>query len=275
MSEMEKIREAARYIREKTGTTPEFAIILGSGLGELADQLLNVSSVDFAEIPHFPRSTVEGHRGRLVVGEMGTVRVMVLQGRFHYYEGYTMAQVVFPLRCMLLSGVKNLVVTNAAGSANPEIRPGELMLIKDHINLSGESPLRGANFEEFGPRFNDMSEPYSGEIRTLAHRCAGELGMALKEGVYFYMPGPSYETASEIRAISILGGDVAGMSTVPEVLVAAHGGMKILGISCITNMGTGIDREAIGHEEVIRTGRQVSRRFISLLFLVLTRWSAK
>jgi purine-nucleoside phosphorylase len=274
MPDMTKIVEAANYIGAKVGKVPQFCVILGSGLGAFADRLTDRVEIKFSEIPHFPESTVEGHKGRLVSGTLDETPVLVLQGRFHYYEGYSMEQVVFPLRCMLQLKVPNLIVTNAAGSVDPDYRPGDLMLIKDHIKLHGDSPLRGANIEAFGPRFNDMSDPYSKEIRAIAGQCGKELDIPLKEGVYFYMTGPSYETASEIRAINILGANAVGMSTVPEVIVAAHGGMKVLGLSCITNMGTGIIDSKVGHDEVIRAGAAVEKSFVTVLQHIISRWSA-
>ncbi len=273
MSEMEKIVEAVDFIKPKIVKIPRFGIILGSGLGSFTDCLENKTEIDFGEIPHFPESTVDGHQGKLVIGTLGHIQVMVLQGRFHYYEGYSMDQVVFPLRCMLYLGVGNLIVTNAAGSVDTNYKPGELMLIRDHIKLLGDSPLRGPNIGAYGPRFNDMSAPYTKAMRELAKKCGLELGISLKEGVYFYMSGPSYETASEVRAINILGANVVGMSTAPEVIVAAHGGMKILGISCITNMATGIADQVLGHEEVVKTGEQVGEKFISLLQSIIPRWN--
>lgn len=273
MSEIEKIIEAADYIKAKTDSIPRFGVVLGSGLGAFADCLEARMEIQFADIPHFPVSTVEGHKGKLVIGNLKEIPVMVLQGRFHYYEGYGMAQVVFPLRCMLYLKVENLIVTNAAGSVDTNYKPGELMLIKDHIKLFGDSPLRGPNIEAYGPRFNDMSAPYTKTIRDLARQCGQELDISLKEGVYFYMPGPSYETASEVRAINILGANVVGMSTAPEVIVAAHGGMKVLGISCITNMATGFADQLLGHEEVVKTGQQVGEKFIGLLQHIIPRWN--
>jgi purine-nucleoside phosphorylase len=273
ISEMEKIIKAADYITSKIYIVPRFGVILGSGLGAFTDCLETKTEIEFGDIPYFAQSTVEGHKGKLVIGNLGQVPVLVLQGRFHYYEGYSMDQVVFPLRCMLYLKVKNVIVTNAAGSVDTDYKPGELVLIKDHIKLFGDSPLRGPNIEAYGPRFNDMSAPYSKRIRDLARKCGQELDISLKEGVYFYMPGPSYETASEVRAIHILGANVVGMSTVPEVIVAAHGGMKILGISCITNMATGIVDQRLGHDEVVRTGEQVAKKFIDLLQCIIPRWN--
>lgn len=271
--DMEKISQAADYIGARLNSRPRFGVVLGSGLGGFADELRERVVIDYADIPHFPKSTVEGHKGRLVGGMLGETPLLALQGRFHYYEGYSMEEVVFPLRCMLSLGVENLIVTNAAGSVDVNYRPGDLMLIRDHIKLHGDSPLRGPNYDTFGPRFNDMSDPYTAEIRDLARNCGRELGIELKEGVYFYMTGPSYETASEIRAINILGGHAVGMSTVPEVIVAVHGGMRVMGLSCITNMGTGIVDRKVGHEEVVKTGQEVGTRLISLLQLVISRWA--
>jgi len=273
MLDMEKITEAAQYISLKLNETPQFCVILGSGLGAFADHLEEKIEIHFHEIPHFPESTVAGHRGKLIIGILNGISVVVLQGRLHYYEGYTMDQVVFPLRCMLYLNIPNLVVTNAAGSVQADYKPGDLMIIRDHIKLHGDSPLRGLNIDDFGPRFNDMSDPYAREIRALAKECGTELGIELKEGVYYYMTGPSYETASEVKAINILGAHVVGMSTVPEVIVAAHGGMKVMGLSCITNMGTGLLDQVIGHEEVIKAGEQVEEKFIRLLQTIISRWS--
>ena len=200
---------------------------------------------------------------------------MVFQGRLHYYEGLTMEQVVFPVRVLKMLGADSLIVTNAAGSLDPAYRPGELMLIRDHIKMVTDSPLRGPNIDSFGPRFNDMSEPYAREIRELAQRCGRRLGLDLKEGVYCYMPGPSYETASEVRMLNLLGGHAVGMSTVPEVITAVHSGMKVLGVSCITNMGTGLLDQPLDHEEIIRIGEQVRTTFIELLEAVVKTWPSR
>jgi len=198
---------------------------------------------------------------------------MVLQGRFHYYEGYSMDQVVFPVRCMVQLKIPNLIVTNAAGSVDRQYEPGDLMLINDHIKFHGDSPLRGTNLDDFGPRFNDMSDPYSSEIRELALSCAKAQNIDLKQGVYYYMAGPSYETRSEVRAINILGANAVGMSTVPEVITATHAGMTVMGLSCITNMATGILDQPLGHEEVIKTGEKVKETFITLLNSILLEWA--
>ena len=269
---LEHIRSAADYISSKTSLKPRFGIILGSGLGDFADHLDATVGISFEDIPHFPVSTVDGHGGKMVIGTYEGTPLMVLQGRFHYYEGYAMDQVVFPVRCMISLNISNLIVTNAAGSVDPDFQPGDLMLIRDHIKFHADSPLRGPNIDAFGPRFNDMSDPYTGEIRALAKRCAREKGISLKEGVYYYMAGPSYETASEVRAIRLLGANAVGMSTVPEVIVASHGGMKVMGISCITNMATGILDQAVAHEDVINMGVRVKTKFISLLTAIITQW---
>lgn len=270
---LDSIKEAAEYISSKIDGLPSFGIILGSGLGSFADQLESAVSISFKEIPHFPVSTVEGHKGKMVIGMYNGISVLVLQGRFHYYEGYPMDQVVFPVRCMRFLKIENLIVTNAAGSVDKNYKPGDLMLIKDHIKFHADSPLRGPNIDAFGPRFNDMSDPYTKKIRALAKACAKQSGISLKEGVYYYMAGPSYETASEVRAINILGANAVGMSTVPEVIVAAHGGMKVMGLSCITNMATGILDQTVGHEEVIKMSARVKETFVILLGKIISKWA--
>ncbi len=267
-----QIREGASYIEDKIAVKPRLGIVLGSGLGALADRVEEPVAIPYRKIPHFHASTVQGHNGRLVAGVLQGRPVMVLQGRPHYYEGLSMAEVVFPVRCMKMLGVESLIVTNAAGSLDPSLRPGDLMLIRDHIKMVTDSPLRGVNLDDFGPRFNDMSDPYSREIRELAKRCGARLGIELKEGVYCYMPGPSYETASEVRMLGLLGGHAVGMSTVPEVITAVHGGMKVLGLSCITNMGTGILDQPLHHDEIIRVGEQVRSTFITLLESIVDSW---
>ncbi|HCY87038.1 MAG TPA: purine-nucleoside phosphorylase [Desulfobacteraceae bacterium] len=274
---LEQIRKAAEFISSRISHTsecrrPKFGLVLGSGLGSFADQLTHKVSIGFEEIPHFPVSTVEGHEGRMVIGDYKGVVLLVLQGRFHYYEGYSMDEVTFPIRCMRYMNIPNLIVTNAAGSVDENYEPGDLMLIRDHIKFHGDSPLRGPNIDEFGPRFNDMSDPYTGEIRELAKKCADTLGIFLKEGVYYYFAGPSYETASEVRAINILGANAVGMSTVPEVIVGAHGGMKVMGLSCITNMATGISGKPVRHGDVIRAGETVKDKFIRLVSSIILEW---
>lgn len=272
MELLEKIRRASAYIEERMDLSPRLGIVLGSGLGALAEQVKDPVVISYDDIPHFKNSTVEGHSGRLVIGMLQDMEVMVLQGRLHYYEGLSMDQVVFPIRCMKMLGVESLIVTNAAGSLDADYQPGQLMLIRDHIKMVTDSPLRGHNIDSFGPRFNDMSDPYDKEIRELAKQCASQLGIDMKEGVYCYMPGPSYETASEVRMLSILGGHAVGMSTVPEVITACHGGLKVLGISCIANMGTGLRDQPLHHEEIIQVGEQVRKSFTALLESIIRSW---
>jgi purine-nucleoside phosphorylase len=267
-----RIKEAADFIGQRAQVRPRIGIILGSGLAALGDQVEEPVKIGYGEIPHFRASTVVGHPGCLVAGLLQDQPVMVFQGRLHYYEGLSMEQVAFPVRVLKMLGADSLIVTNAAGSLDPEYRPGELMLIRDHIKMVTDSPLRGPNIDSFGPRFNDMSKPYATEIRQLAQRCGQQLGIDLKEGVYCYMPGPSYETASEVRMLNLLGGHAVGMSTVPEVITAVHCGMKVLGVSCITNMGTGLLDQPLDHDEIIRIGEQVRTTFIELLEAVVKSW---
>ena len=244
---------------------PVLGLILGSGLGPYADTFRNRTVVPFEDLPNFPRSTVLGHSGNLVIGEAEGIPAVALQGRVHYYEGYSMAEVTYPMRVLGCLGIKQLIVTNAAGGINVNYRPGDLMLITDHINLMGTNPLIGPNLEELGVRFPDMSEAYDSAMRCTALDIAAQRGIALREGVYVGLTGPSYETPAEIRMCRALGGDAVGMSTVPEVIVANHMGIRVLGISCITNMAAGILPQKLTHQEVIDTTESVKERFISLL----------
>lgn len=246
------IEEAASYISSGIKVKPEIALILGSGLGHIADEIEDKKIYPYSEIPNFPISTVEGHKSCLVVGKLQGKVVAAMQGRFHYYEGYSMKEVTFPVRVMKMLEIQNLIVTNAAGGINKNYKSGDLMLIKDHINLSGQNPLIGQNLEKFGPRFPDMSDAYDSHLREMVKKVAYELHIPIQEGVYAYMSGPSYETPAEIKMLSVLGGDAVGMSTVPEVIVANHSGMRTIGISCITNMAAGILKQALNHEEVIK-----------------------
>lgn len=273
----EKAQEAAEFIRSKYDKEIKIALVLGSGLGAFADEVENAVSISYEEIPHFARSTVEGHAGRLVLGEIEGVFVAIQQGRFHFYEGYDISQVVFPVRAFGVLGVETLILTNAAGSVNTDFQQGSLMLIRDHINLMGVNPLRGANDERFGARFPDMSEVYSLRLQELvkeeARKVAEENGENskpfLRRGVYCALPGPSYETPSEIHLLRILGADAVGMSTVPEAIAARHQAMNVLGISCITNMAAGITDEPINHAEVIETGAKTAAIFRELLRRVI------
>lgn len=259
------IELATEFIQDKVSAAPEIGLILGSGLGVLADEIENPIRVSYADIPNFPISTVAGHAGKLVFGELQGKQVVAMQGRFHFYEGYTMEKVTFPVRVMKLLGVKTLIVTNAAGGVNESFRPGDLMLITDHINFMGTNPLIGPNDERFGARFPDMSAAYNKELISLAKEVASSLKLDIKEGVYVGNTGPAYETPAEVRMARIIGGDAVGMSTVPEVIVANHCGLKVLGISCITNMGTGILNQPLSHEEVIETTERVKESFVRLV----------
>ncbi|MFJ5621194.1 purine-nucleoside phosphorylase [Peribacillus loiseleuriae] len=260
-----KIEKAASFIKEKFNATPEIGLILGSGLGVLADEIENAVKIPYSEIPEFPVSTVEGHAGQLVLGELSGKKVVAMQGRFHYYEGYPMELVTFPVRVMKLLGVEKMIVTNAAGSVNESFVPGDLMLITDHINYTGTNPLIGPNDERFGPRFPDMSEAYSKQLRAKAKEIASSLQIDTKEGVYLGFSGPTYETPAEIRLARVMGGDAVGMSTVPEVIIARHSGIEVLGISCITNMAAGILDQPLSHEEVIETTEKVKSSFLSFV----------
>lgn len=260
----EKVRAAVEAVRAKTDIIPEFAMILGSGLGSLADEIKNPVVIPFRDIPGFATSTVHGHAGELVIGELEGHRVCTMRGRVHFYEGIAMQQVIFPVQVMHALGAQTLIVTNACGGIRPDLQVGDLMLISDHINFMGTNPLIGPNNDELGPRFPPMSRAYSEDLRVLAKKVAEELGFALTEGVYWANSGPSYETPAEIRMIGILGGDVVGMSTVPEVIAASHCGMKILGISCVTNvLHQGPSKDT--HEDVLNAANSARPRFINLV----------
>ncbi|NLI93572.1 MAG: purine-nucleoside phosphorylase [Peptococcaceae bacterium] len=260
-----KINEAKAYVTKKLQVTPELGIILGSGLGNLAELVQDPIVIPYQEIPHFPVSTVQGHSGKLITGTLSGRPVMVLQGRFHYYEGYEMHEVTFPVRLMQAMGIKGLLVTNAAGGINMEYEPGDLILIQDHINLMGSNPLRGANLSSLGPRFPDLSDSYNTGWRQKALALMGDMDLKPLQGVYAGVSGPSYETPAEIRYLRTIGADLVGMSTVPEVIVANHGGMKVLGISCVTNMAAGIQARKLSHAEVIETTQRVGETFVSFV----------
>lgn len=269
MNLLNKLTEAAEFIKSRSKYNPEIGLILGSGLGSLADTIENAEYYNYSDIPNFPTSTVEGHKGRLVIGTLQGKQVIAMQGRFHFYEGYSMNEVTFPVRVMKLLGISKLVVTNAAGAANADFKPGDLMVITDHINFSGTNPLIGHNLDEFGPRFPDMSEAYNKELRNKVLSAGKELNLDLKQGVYFMFSGPTYETPSEVRMARILGGDAVGMSTAPEVIIANHAGIKTVGISCITNMAAGILDQPLSHEEVMETSAKVKNDFIKLMNRVI------
>lgn len=265
MADINKIKETIEYIEKKIAGNVEIGMILGSGLGALAEKLTEKVVISYKEIPHFPQSTVQGHAGQLVCGTLEGKQVVVMQGRFHFYEGYSLAQVTYPVRVMQKLGVKTLVVTNAAGGVNRSFTPGDLMLIEDHLNLMGANPLIGPNQDSFGLRFPDMSEAYNRELRNLAEKVAANQGFSLQRGVYVGLTGPSYETPAEIRYLSTIGADAVGMSTVPEVIVANHGGIRVLGISCITNMAAGILERKLDHSEVMETADRIKEKFLGLV----------
>lgn len=269
---IQKINEAAAFIKEKLGSvSPVIGLVLGSGLGDMANQVENPIAIDYSEVPHFPVSTVEGHEGRFVAGTLEGKQVIVMQGRFHYYEGYEMKKVVFPVYVMKAIGVQTVVMTNAAGGMNRGFKAGDLMVISDHLNMTGDNPLIGPNHSELGVRFPDMSEAYSREYRALAHKLAesvvGEDGAALKlqEGVYAGITGPTYCTPAELTMLARVGGDAIGMSTVGEVIAARHAGLKVLGISCITDMAIGEELEPLTHEQVVAVANRTKPKFIALV----------
>jgi purine-nucleoside phosphorylase len=261
----EKVRAAAEFVLTRTELRPRVGIVLGSGLGAFAEQFTDAVAIPFSDIPHFPQSTVPGHGGQLVVGTVAGVPVAVMQGRVHAYEGYSSEEVTFPVRVLGRMGVRTLVLTNAAGGINPALQRGQLVLIADHINLSGRNPAVGQNDERFGARFFDMSEAYAGRLRRLAHEAAHAMNFRLDEGVYLSVLGPSFETPAEIRAFRTMGADLVGMSTVQETIAARQMGIEVLGISCVSNMAAGIQKEPLSHQEVIETGRQVEAQLAELL----------
>ncbi|WP_106497346.1 purine-nucleoside phosphorylase [Lentibacillus sp. Marseille-P4043] len=261
----QEVKEASSVIQEKLQATPAIGLILGSGLGVLADKIENPTVIPYHEVPHFPESTVSGHKGQLVAGVLEGKQVIAMQGRFHFYEGYSMKQVTFPVRVMKELGITSLIVTNAAGGINETFNPGDLMLISDHINNMGTNPLIGPNNDAFGVRFPDMSQVYDKEYLAHAKSCANELGITVQEGVYVGNTGPTYETPAEIKMLRTMGGDAVGMSTVPEVIVAGHAGLRVLGISCISNMAAGILDQPLTHDEVIETTDKVRENFLQFV----------
>jgi purine-nucleoside phosphorylase len=268
------IAEAKSYIERATPLRPQIAVVLGSGLGAFADELTDAAEIPYSAIPGWPESTAVGHAGKLIVGCLGLLPVAVMAGRVHLYEGYTPAQVTYGVRVLGALGVRSIVFTNAAGGINLELQRGGLVLISDHINLQGSNPLVGPNDDSLGPRFPDMSEAYSRAYRETGMRVGRDLGIPLREGVYAAMLGPSYETPAEIRYLRTIGADVVGMSTVAEVIVANHIGMKVLGISCVTNMAAGILPQKIRHEEVLETGAMVRDTLVRLLKALLPKLAA-
>ncbi|QQT91237.1 purine-nucleoside phosphorylase [Peptoniphilus harei] len=253
------------YIKGKIKNQPEIGIVLGSGLGDFADSIEDKIEIPYTEIPGFPVSTVKGHDGKLIFGKINSKEVCVMKGRIHYYEGYDIKEVVYPIEVLAGLGIKTLILTNAAGGVNTDFEPADLMIINDHINLMGKNPLIGPNDEDLGPRFPDMTDLYNKDLIEVAEKSAKKLGIDIQEGVYMYFTGPSYETAAEVRMARILGADAVGMSTVPEAIIARHRGLKILGISTITNMSTGILDTPLDHTEVVEVGQEVAGKFKELL----------
>ncbi|WP_172371927.1 purine-nucleoside phosphorylase [Sporosarcina jiandibaonis] len=269
MNNINEITEARDFVLSKINVVPKVGIILGSGLGSLADEIENAVSIPYEDIPYFSKSDAIGHANELVIGELQGQIVAAMKGRYHYYEGYSLSEVTFPVRVLKALGIEKLVITNASGAVNAEFSPGELMLITDHINLVGSNPLIGKNNDELGPRFPDLSEVYSRNLRATASKVAEEKGITLREGVYAWWSGPAYETPAEVRMIRTLGGDAAGMSTVPEATVAIHAGLEVLGISCLTNMACGILDEPLSHEEVLEVAAKSRNSFVELIKAIL------
>lgn len=266
-----RISEAAETIMSLHPERPSIAIVLGSGLGPMADRCEVLASIPFAEIPHFPVPTTPGHAGKLLIARVGNVPVYFMQGRYHFYEGYTTQEITFPYRVLAHLGMKQLILTNAAGGLNPDWNPGDLMVLSDHLSLFCDSPLRGANLDAFGPRFPDQTHVYDSDLRELLLETARELSVPVHAGVYAYMRGPQYETPAEIRMLRSLGADAVGMSTVPEAIVASHSGVKILALSCITNLAAGISKTPLSHKEVMEIGAQASDSSIRLLQSFLSK----
>jgi len=266
-----RVEEAAAVVRDRCGVLPATAVVLGSGLGDFADQLRDPVAFEYGDIPHWPRSNVIGHTGRLVIGVVAGRRIAALAGRAHVYEGHEAGAAAFATRVMGRLGVREIILTNAAGGINTSFAPGALMVIDDHINLLGTNPLMGPNDERFGPRFPDMTEVYSRRLRAFAHEAARAAGVPLSRGVYVAVHGPSYETPAEIRFLRTIGADAVGMSTVPEAIAARHMGMEVLGVSCITNMAAGVLPQPLDHDEVLETARRVRGSFIALLEGIIGR----
>jgi len=269
--EFERAEAAAKFIHKQTKLRPKIALVLGSGLGAFADEFAGAKKIPYAKIPHFPQSTAIGHAGQLVLGKVDGVEVAGMQGRVHLYEGYSPQQVVFPIRVFARMGVKAVILTNAAGGINLNYSAGALVAIRDHINLQGVNPLIGQNDDRFGVRFPDMTRAYDPEFRSFVSDAGQKLKMNLHEGVYLALSGPNYETPAEIHSFRTLGADLVGMSTVPEVLAARHAGIRVLGISCVTNMAAGVTGEALTAEEVFETGARVKNEFIALLKAVIPK----
>jgi len=274
-AEFTHAERAAKFILAKTKLRPRIALVLGSGLGGFADEFTSSIKIPYTKIPHFPRSTAIGHAGQLVIGMVGDIAVVGMQGRVHLYEGYSAKDVAFPVRVFARMGVKAVILTNAAGGIRSDLVQGRLVVITDHINLQGVNPLTGPNQEGFGPRFPDMTSAYDKKFREFALAEGKRMGADLGEGVYAALPGPSYETPAEIRYLRAIGADLVGMSTVPEVIAACHSGMRVLGISCVTNAAAGILDQPLDHNEVLETAARVNKQFVALLKTVIPRIAAE
>lgn len=264
-----KVREAAKYIRDKIDKKPNIAIILGSGLGKIADNLKNAISIPYSEIPNFPRSTAPGHKGELLIGELQNKTVMLMNGRFHYYEGYSMKDVTFPIRVMQEMGIEYLIVTNAAGTLNPDFQVGIPCIITDQINFFGDNPLMGPNYDEWGPRFPDMTEVYTKSLVNEAFKAAKKLNIPIYSGVYLGLSGPTFETPAEMRMMRNFGADLVGMSTVPEAIVARHAGIKLLGISAITDKAVPEQLQEVSAEEVLRVAEETGGKIADIIMEVI------
>lgn len=265
MDLLTRIKEAKDYIKNNFSEEIDVAIILGTGLGSIVNDIEDKLIIPYKNIPHFPVSTVVGHAGELIIGKLMGKNVLALNGRFHYYEGYQMEEVTFAVRVFKALGINNLIVSNAAGGMNPTFEPGDLMIISDHINMIGTSPLIGKNYDELGPRFPDMSEAYNRQLREKAINIANKLEIKVQQGVYIAVSGPTYETPAELKMLRLLGADAVGMSTVPEVIIANHMGMKVLGISCITDMAIADSLEPLDHKKVLETANKAMKKFVSLV----------
>ncbi len=263
--DINQVKETAAFLMSKIHVVPKIALVLGTGLGDFAERLEDRIEIPYCNIPSFPVSTVKGHKGRFVFGKIADKYVAIMQGRVHYYEGYSMQEVTFPVWVLRAMGVENIIVTNAAGAINESYEPGDLVLLSDHIKLCAESPLRGVGDNEFGERFHDMTKVYSNDLAEIAKDVAYGMEIPLEEGVYAFMAGPQFETPAEVRMLASLGADLVGMSTVPETIVAAHTGMKVLAISCITNYAAGVSLGTISHEDVQRMGEMVKEKFEFLM----------
>ncbi len=269
MHEYQKIEEAVQWLQSKFTIKPQIGLVLGSGLGILGEAISDPIKIPFQEIPNFPVSTVKGHEGQVIVGHLEGKPILVMQGRVHFYEGYSMKQVVFPIRIMQLLGIKHLVITNASGGLHETHHPGDICLITDHINLMTDNPLHGQNDDRLGPRFPDLSQAYHPELLAVAQKSAAQLGISVKEGVYAGISGPNYETMAEIHYIRRIGADLVGMSTVPEVIAARHGGLNILGISCITDAPLNPAAQGVSHEEVVAVANEAAPKIANLIKAVL------